>query len=196
MHRCLVVFILVCFAGSCLAQSDTTATHGTIKVAKPSSKIYVKAYYKMSSFTGEFSGPYSNQIFEPFPVVAGQHFPFNYSHFFREYFKDKKPELKKTKDTIRIELTVNKKGKATMKNKSMTGPNGTLFPNTPLQSASMHALSQIKKWFPAYYIKPSRSKFRGEVVIKPNKEVVDVTGTVTIIFSKEPFEEDEVYDTR
>ena len=50
-------------------------------------------------------------------------------------------------------------------------------------------LKQIDKWIPGYVILPKKDKYRGEVVIKPNKKNVDVTGTVTVFFSTTPFED-------
>lgn len=138
--------------------------------------------------------------FQPFPVVEGYAYPFNYNKYFNDCFSKKVIELKgKTADTVVMEVKILENGKVYIKDKSPTmmvkgvpatydNKTGTYELNN-LHLNCLKFLKQIDKWIPGYIILPQKDKFKGEVVIKPNKKNVDVIGTVTVFFSTTPFEE-------
>jgi len=194
--------LLFLFSFSCFAQ-DTTSARGTIKVGKSKpGQIYIKATadfreYDLSKIR-DGSGPYS--LFQPFPVVEGYAYPFNYTRYFSDCFKEVGIDLKgKTSDTVVLQVTVLAKGKVYVKDRSKT----MIIKNTPVtydekkgmyEINSLHVrcinyMKQIKTWFPGYAEFPKKAKFKKQTVIKPETEKLDCYGTVTIIFSTTPFEE-------
>jgi len=185
------------------SQTDTTPSRGTIKIAKPKDgEVYVKAIcnfnmYNVADGKGAFE---SVDKYQPFPVVEGYAYPFNYNKYFNDCFSKKVIELKgKTKDTVVMEVKILENGKVYIKDKSpaimVKGYPATYDKKTGtyelnnLHLNCLKFLKQIDKWIPGYVILPKKDKYRGEVVIKPNKKNVDVTGTVTVFFSTTPFED-------
>ncbi len=197
----LLLFLLTsCFVFS---QTDTTQVRGTIKVAKAKDgEVYIKAVCRFNNYnvTEDKIDFVNDNKFQPFPVVEGYAYPFNYSNYFNDCFSTKEINLKgKQKDTVIMEVKILENGKVYIKDKSPTmmikgipatydNRTGTYEINN-LHVNCLKCLKQIDKWIPGYIILPKKDKFRGEVVIKPNKKNVDVTGTVTVYFSSTPFEE-------
>ena len=198
-------FLLLLLFTSCFvfSQTDTTQVRGTIKIAKAKDgEVYVKAVYNFNMYNvaggkGAFE---SIDKFQPFPVVEGYAYPFNYNKYFNDCFSKKVIELKgKTKDTVTMEVKILENGKVYIKDKSPTmlinGKAATFDKKTGsyevnnLHMNCLNFLKQIDRWIPGYVILPKKDKYRGEVVIKPNKKNVDVTGTVVVYFSTTPFEE-------
>lgn len=198
-------FFLLFLLTSCFvfSQTDTTQVRGTIKVAKAKEgEVYIKVVTNFNKYnaTEDKIDFVNNNKFQPFPVVEGYAYPFNYSDYFNDCFSTKEINLKgKSKDTVIMEVKILENGKVYIKDKSPTmmvkgvpatydSRTGTYELNN-LHLNCLKCLKQIDKWIPGYIILPKKDKFRGEVVIKPNKKNVDVTGTVTVYFSSTPFEE-------
>lgn len=197
----LLLFILFCSIS--FSQTDTTPVRGTIKIAKAKDgEVYVKAVCKFNMYnTAGGKGAFESvDKYQPFPVVEGYAYPFNYNKYFNDCFSKKVIELKgKEKDTVVMEVKILENGKVYIKDKSPTlmvkgvpatydNKTGTYELNN-LHLNCLKFLKQIDKWIPGYIILPKKDKYRGEVVIKPNKKNVDVVGTVTVYFSYTPFEE-------
>ncbi len=198
-------FLLLLLFTSCFvfSQTDTTQVRGTIKIAKAKDgEVYVKAVYNFNMYNvaagkGAFE---SVEKFQPFPVVEGYAYPFNYNKYLNDCFSKRVIDLKgKTRDTVTVEVKILENGKVYIKDKSPTmmvkglpatfdNKSGTYELNN-LHMNCLKFLKQIDKWIPGYVILPKKDKYRGEVVIKPNKKNVDVTGTVVVYFSSTPFEE-------
>jgi hypothetical protein len=198
-------FFLFFLFTSCFvfSQTDTTQVRGTIKIAKAKNgEVYVKAVCKFNMYNvAGGKGPWESvDKYQPFPVVQGYAYPFNYNKYFNDCFSKKVIELKgKEKDTVVMEVKILENGKVYIKDKSPSimvkgvpatydNKTGTYELNN-LHLNCLKFLKQIDKWIPGYIILPKKDKFRGQVVIKPNKKNVDVTGTVTVFFSYTPFEE-------
>jgi hypothetical protein len=186
MFRNIILFAFLFLTGGFLkAQDDSTNLSGTIKVNRlKDEKVYIKSYakyrYELSEREAAMASDY--KIFQPFPVVEGHAFPFNYSKFFTDSFKNEKILLKgKTSDTVKIEIRINAKGKVFLSDKTAARSN-------VLNLQCIHFLKEVKEWYPAYIIVPEKDVFRGQTVIKPEKKNVSSTGTITIVFSSEPFE--------
>lgn len=184
------------------SQADSVSQRGTIKVSKPKDgEVYIKAFanfnkYDISKVGRDVS---KDDLFQPFPVVDGYPYPFNYANYFNNNFRSKVIDLKgKNSDTVQLEVTVLANGKVYIKDKSRSMTvNGVpaiydekvgAYELNNLHLNCLKFMKQINKWFPGYVILPKKSKFKGEVVIKPNKKNVDFTGTITILFSSTPFE--------
>lgn len=203
MIKNFVFLILVLFTSISFSQTDTNQVRGTIKIAKAKDgEVYVKAVcrFNMYNVAGGKGAFESVDKFQPFPIVEGYAYPFNYNKYFNDCFSKKVIELKgQTADTVVMEVKILENGKVYIKDKSPTmmvkgvpatydNKTGTYELNN-LHLNCLKFLKQIDKWIPGYVILPKKDKFRGEVVIKPNKKNVDVTGTVTVFFSTTPFEE-------
>lgn len=195
--------VLFLVAVECCYSQDTATARGTIKIAKvKDGEIYVKAVCKYTNYnlSDVSSGPGGFEKFQPFPVVDGYAYPFNYNSYVNDCFKNKEIDLKgKSKDTVTVEIKILENGKVYIKDKSPTmilkgravtydNRTGTYEVNN-LHMNCINVLKQIDKWIPGYVILPKKDKFRGEVVIKPNKKNVDVIGNVTYYFSTTPFED-------
>lgn len=198
------IFLFHLFAGNSFSQTDTASHRGTIKIARPKDEVvYIKAipYFNEFDLSGLREGDIINdQLFQPFPVVEGYPYPFNYTRYINDNFRSKEIDLKgKKRDTVVIEVKILANGKAYVKDKSrimMVGGVPAVYSEKEgayelnnLHLNSLNIIKAIKKWLPGYVVLPKKDRFKGEVVIKPNKKNVDVTGTITIIFSSTPFEE-------
>lgn len=197
------IFLFHFYASISFSQTDTVSHRGTIKIAKPKAEVvYIRAIPNFNKFDlskfkdGEII---NDQLFQPFPVVEGYAYPFNYTRYVNDNFRSKEIDLKgKKRDTVVIEVKILANGKAYVKDKSrimMVGGVPAVYSEKDaayelnnLHLNSLNFIKAIKKWLPGYVILPKKDKFKGEVVIKPNKKNVDVTGTITIIFSSTPFE--------
>lgn len=197
----IFVFILTCSIS--FAQTDTAAARGTIKIAKPKDgEIYIKAIphfnkYDLSKIKKDVS---RDQLFQPFPVVDAYPYPFNYTKYFNDNFRSRQIDLKgKSADTVVLEVKVLANGKVYIKDKSPTmmvagvpavydDKKGAYELNN-LHLNCLNFMKKIRKWLPAYVVFPKKDKFKGETVIRPDKKNLDVTGTVTILFSTTPFED-------
>ncbi len=180
---------------------DSTETHGTITIKKqPSGQVYIKAsarYFNYEYPANSNMNGRAPQTFQPFPVVEGHAFPFNYSTFFYEKFKGIKIDLhQKETDTIQIYVKAKYNGKVAFKNVSKVPGTGmddgapiSYDPND-LGLNCMRFLTEIKEWYPAYFILPKKEKFKKQTVIVPYQEKVNCDGIITIIFSTVPFDED------
>jgi len=190
------LFVFLCFisvAAGSRAQTDTVQKKGTIRIAKPvaeSDQIYIIA-------SAQFKDMGSNS-FIPFPIVEGHAFPFNYTKFFNEKFRDIAIDLKgKETDTVTIEIKVLANGKVYLKDrsKSMMVQGRAVFYDEKskmyeLNNLHMHCLDflkKIKEWYPAYTLDPRKGRFKGQTVIKPYKTNIDSGGVITIVFSSVPF---------
>jgi hypothetical protein len=196
------IFLLFISIDSAFAQTDTVLHRGTIKIAKKKDgKIYIKAipYFNGYDFAGTQMDVSKGQLFQPFPVVEGYAYPFNYSKYLNDKFSSVVIDLQgKEIDTVVIEVKVLAKGKVYIKDKSKTMMvNGVPAVYNEKEAAyelnNLHLnclgfMRAIKKWIPGYVILPKKGKFKGEVVVKPDKKNTDVTGTITIIFSTTPFD--------
>jgi hypothetical protein len=183
------------------AQTDTTQFHGTIKVVKPKEdKIYIKvtAEYGKYDFSDVKFQNVRENVFQPFPVVEGFAYPFNYTGYFNKEFSTKEIDLKgKAADTVTIEIKVLAKGKVYIKDKTpLMMMNGVpAFYNEQVGGYELNNLhlncltflKKIKTWFPAYVMLPKKEKFKNQTVLKPSKKKIDSTGTITIFFSTTPF---------
>lgn len=204
MNCSLKIYFLFFFLfSSCFVFSqDTLVKHGTIKIAKAKpGEIYIKAVsnynkYNLDKIKREVA---RNEMYEPFPLLNLYPYPFNYSAYFADCFRNKEIDLKgKTADTVVVEVTVLANGKVYIKDKSPSimikgvpaiyDAKNDAYELNNLHLNCLKFLKQINKWFPGYVVFPKKDKYRGETVIKPNKKNVDVTGTVTIYFSTVPFE--------
>jgi hypothetical protein len=167
------------------AQVDSSVSDGTIKVSKvKAGKIYVRSFakYTYDLSDKEWRSVY-NTIFQPFPVVDGYPFPFNYSQYFNNKFKSEKINLKENPtDTVRIEVKISAKGKVSLNNQKSNK-------NYMTDLQCLRYLKEIKEWQPAYFIKIERGMYKKRNVIKPIKKNIAVSGIITIIFSTEPFED-------
>lgn len=198
----IIIFFLFCTFCS-FAQNDSTQKRGTIKVAKQSDEIYIMAIANFDNFElPEVNHNFSREeLFKPVPVVKGYSSSFNYTKYFNDNFKSKQIDLKgKTIDTVILEIKVLANGKVYIKDKSRT----ILVKGVPalfdekeggFELNNLHLnclayLKNIKQWLPGYVVFPKKDKFKGETVIKPLKKNVTVTGTIMILFSTVPFEED------
>ena len=198
------LFIFSFLFCSCIvfSQTDTTRQRGTIKIGKAKNvEIYIKAIaeytkYDLSKIKRDVS---KNEMYQPFPIVDGYPFPFNYTQYLKSNFKNIEIDLKgKTNDTIVLEVMILANGKIYVKDNSLPITAKGVTANYDdksgvyeLGSLHLHCLDfikKIKKWFPGYVVFPMKDKYKGEVVIKPNKKNVDVTGAITILFSTIPFE--------
>lgn len=203
MIKNFVFIISFLFCSVSFSQIDTAAARGTIKVAKvKEGEVYIKVVTNFNKYniTEDKINFVNDNKFQPFPVVEGYAYPFNYSDYFNDCFSTKEINMKgKSKDTVIMEVKILENGKVYIKDKSPTmmvkgvpatydNRTGTYELNN-LHLNCLKCLKQIDKWIPGYIILPKKDKFRGEVVIKPNKKNVDVTGTVTVFFSSTPFEE-------
>lgn len=188
-YFCMLLFLL---SGHFLvAQADTLPRQGTIKIVKhKNGPVYIKANAEFG-----IKGP---DRFQPFPVVEGHAFPFNYTKFFNDYFKNKKIDLGgKDRDTVCMEVNISRKGKVQVKDVTSSVINGKRVyfdgaeakKSNALQLACFDALMQIKEWYPAYDIDPKVGKYKGQTVIRPVKTKRDATGIITIIFSSDAFDE-------
>jgi hypothetical protein len=185
------------------SQTDTTQLRGTIKIAKlKDAEVHVKAICTFNRYNVVESKDAMINVekYQPFPVLEGYASPFNYNTYFNDCFSKKVIDLKgKSKDTVVMELKILANGKVYIKDKSPTmmvkGVPATYDNKTgsyELNNLHLNCLKftkQIDKWIPGYVILPKKDKYRGEVVIKPNKKNVDVSGTITLFFSTIPFED-------
>ncbi|MCW3085614.1 MAG: hypothetical protein JWP12_2980 [Bacteroidetes bacterium] len=197
----LTVF-LFCVSIAIAQTQDSTETHGIIKIKKKSSgPIYIKASARF--FNYEYPANMSMngnapQTIQPFPVVEGHAFPFNYSAFFYEKFKGMKIDLRqKETDTVQIYLKVRYNGKVAFKDYSSATNPGMKYANRSAEYQSndlslncMSFLTDIKEWYPAYFILPKKEKFKKQTVIVPYQEKIDCNGIISVIFSTVPFDED------
>ncbi len=197
----LISFFLI--SSISFSQNDTNQARGTIKIAKAKQgEVYIKAVCNFNRYNipdGKIAIS-KDEIFQPFPIVDGYAYPFNYNSYYNTCFKTKEIDLKgKSADTVTIEVKILENGKVYIKDKSPTimiknlpatydSKTGTYELNN-LHMNCLKFLKQINEWIPGYYVLPKKDRFKGEVVIKPNKKNVDVTGTVIVIFSTTPFEE-------
>jgi hypothetical protein len=173
------------------SQADSSQRQGTIKIVKQKSgPVYIKA-----SADFGIKGPDS---FQPFPVVEGYSFPFNYTRYFRERFKTTKVDLQgKNTDTVYMEVKISKKGKVYIKDVTNSVTNGKRSYLDTRESSYVSALHlhcfnflhEINEWFPAYDIDPKVDKYKGQTVIRPEKITKDATGLIMIAFSYEPFDQ-------
>ncbi|OFY87268.1 MAG: hypothetical protein A3F72_17375 [Bacteroidetes bacterium RIFCSPLOWO2_12_FULL_35_15] len=204
MLRSKIIIFFLFYAISSFAQNDTTQRHGTIKVVKPhDGEIYIMAIADFANFelpkvNHDFS---KEDLFQPVPVVKGYSNPFNYTKYFNNKFKSEQIDLKgKTIDTVIFEIKVLANGKTYIKDKSKTMMISGLpavynekeagFELNSLHLNCLTFLKNINQWLPGYVVFPKKDKFKGETVIKPVKNNVTVTGSIMIIFSTIPFEED------
>jgi hypothetical protein len=198
-------FLFIFLFSTCIvsSQTDTTQLRGTIKIAKvKDGEVYVKAICNFNMYNVvESKGTIINvDKYQPFPVLEGYAYPFNYNKYFNDCFSKKVIDLKgKSNDTVVMEVKILENGKVYIKDKSPTvmvkGVPATYDSKTgtyELNNLHLNCLKftkQIDKWIPGYVILPKKDKYRGEVVIKPNKKNVDVTGTIVVLFSTTPFED-------
>ena|ERR1035437_9908912 len=200
-YKIILLFLLCTYYS--FAQTDTTQMRGTIKIGKPKDgEIYIKTISNFDNFdlpkiAHDFS---KNELFQPYPIVEGFSYPFNYTKYFNDNFKSKQIDLKgKTNDTVVLEVKILANGKIYIKDKSRTMMIKNLsaiynekeagFELNNLHLNCLAFLKNIKQWTPGYIVFPIKDKFKGETVIKLNKKNVDVTGTITILFSSTPFED-------
>jgi hypothetical protein len=172
------------------AQTDSVSPQGTIRILKPKGgKVFIKAF-------ADF-GRMGVNNFQPFPVVEGYSFPFNYTRYFNEKFRDKRVFLNyKSADTVYLEVSISKKGKTTIKDITYSMSNGrrsffdtdNKVEKNDLQVSCFRFLNEIEQWFPAYEMTTRVSSYKGQQVIKPVKKNKDATGIITIMFSLEPFD--------
>lgn len=185
-----ILFFLFSFQFA-FSQADTAQRNGTIKIVKKKSgPVYIKAAAEFG-----ITGP---DRFQPFPVVEGHAFPFSYTKFFNDYFKNKKISLAgKNADTVRMEVSISKKAKVRIRDVTSSFVNGkrvyfdgtTAMEPNALHVACFDALMEIQEWYPAYDMNPQVGKYKGQTVIRPVKTTRDATGVITIVFSYEPFDE-------
>lgn len=184
----LFFVFISCFSHESIAQADSAYHHGTVKISKPTDgKVYVKANAEY-----DVKGPDS---FQPFPLVKDYAFPFNYSRYFREHFKNVKVDLKgQSADTVNFEFRITKKGKFKLTNirdklsKKTSGDFKYGGATSELTLKSLDVLLAIKEWYPAYIIVKKVGKFKGETVIRPIKTNIESKGVITVYFSIEPFD--------
>ena len=185
--RAAFVFIFVFSSLFSFAQSDSS-NHGTIRIAKPKKSGLFIAAFAEYDVRGK-------DVFQPFPVVEGHSFPFNYTQFFHDSLKNKKIDLGDLNaDTVYIEVLVTRKGNVKMRDitsirknyrNALNGDND----NKILYLLCVNELSHIKKWFPAYRVEQEVGKFKGSTVIRPVKTNLDSKGIITVVFSGQPFDE-------
>jgi hypothetical protein len=179
------VFVFVSLSGS--SQNDTLQTRGTIKISKAKkTDVFIKAYAYFYDYDLEKikSNPSNKDLFQPFPVVEGYSFPFNYTAYFNEKFKGQQIDLNgKRSDTVIVELRILSNGKVYLSDQKKT-----VKDIDPIRLYPVNFLNEIKVWFPAYVLLHKRSKYKGQTVIKPYKKKVSASGKITIIFSNEDFE--------
>jgi hypothetical protein len=185
-----IFLLLILFVPAILtAQTDTLSSQGTIKILKPKDgKVFIKA-------KADF-GRMGVNSFQPFPVVEGYSFPFNYTRYFSEHFKGKSIQLNNNADTVYLEITITKKGKTTIKDitSSMTNGRRAFFDadnkkeKSDLQVYSFHFLNEIKQWFPGYDMTTEISSYKGQQVIRPVKTNRNAIGIITIMFSNQSFD--------
>lgn len=188
-----ILFFLCCMAADRIAaQTDTTQKEGTIKIAKKQAeKTYILA-------SATFKNPGPNG-FIPFPVVEGHAFPFSYTKFFNDRFKNTAVDLKgKETDTVIIEIKVLANGKVYLKDRSPSMMiNGIAVFYDPrsksyeVNNQHLHCidfLKKIKEWYPAYTLDTRKGKFKGQTVIRPYKTNIDSSGIITVVFSTTPFD--------
>jgi hypothetical protein len=166
-----------------LAQTDSSK-QGTIKIVRNKKKdFYVKSEARFDLRRKDH--------FQPYPIVEGHAFPFNYSRFFYDNMKGKTIEPEGNLDTIYVEIRITKKGKAVIKDgTSLRLKNLSDQRKKELSKLYQHcfiALSTVKKWYPAYFIEQEVGKFKGTTVIRPVKTDYETTGVITVYFSSEPF---------
>jgi hypothetical protein len=187
-----IVFSLLFLTLHSFAQQDTTGRQGTITVMK---KKDVSKLFVSSEVEFDIRG---NDRFVPFPVVDDYPFPFNYSRYFQERFREVKKQVNfKGADTVYLEITISKKGKMEVKDLSSKMKRGNPVylssgseskNSSELALLTMSFLYEIKKWFPAYEIDTEVDRFKGQTVIKPTKKNLDSKGLLRIYFSSEPFD--------
>ncbi len=203
-------FIILFLFASCLSfsQTDTNQVRGTIKIAKlKEGEIYIRVISRFDNYDLQKiplsimeKGVSKEDMFQPFPVVEGYPFPFNYTNYLTDCFKTKEINLKgKSADTIILTVKILANGKSYFKDKSkILMVNGIPAVYDKKQDAyeinNLHLncinfMKKMDKWLPGYIVFPKKDKFKGEVVIKPYKRNVDVSGTITIMFSTTPFED-------
>jgi len=193
MRRSVIVFFLILSAAPFLAaQTDTVPKQGTIRIAKPvSEKTYILA-------AATFKDMGSNS-FVPFPVVEGHAFPFSYTKFFNDRFRNITVDLKgKERDTVTIEIKVLANGKVYLKDRSKSmmlngravfyDPRTKMYELNNLHMHCLDFLKEIKEWYPAYTLNPRKGRFRGQTVIRPYKTNIESGGVITIVFSSTPFD--------
>ncbi|HEX8514611.1 MAG TPA: hypothetical protein VF868_00325 [Bacteroidia bacterium] len=178
--RYVYLIVLSFFFVPLFSQTDSLEHQGTIRIERAKDpRVYI-----MASADFNTKGPNS---FQPFPIVEGYGFPFNYSAYFREKFRNIKVDMRgKSTQVVRINITVSRKGRVTMKD--VTYPEVRIAQLPPLNLYCFNFLEEIHKWFPAYDIDPQNSRYKGERVIKPVKTEKEATGVITIVFSDEPFD--------
>jgi hypothetical protein len=165
------------------AQADSSR-QGTIKIVKNKKKdLYVRA-------EARFDLTRKND-FQPFPLVEGHAFPFNYSRFFQDNFKEKNIVSEGEVDTIYVEVRITKKGKAIIKDgtplRLKNIPPARKKHLDKLYQECFVALASISKWYPAYSVNEEVGKFKGTTVIRPVKKDYETTGVITVYFYSEPF---------
>jgi hypothetical protein len=181
---CWLCFLF--FSNFLLAQDDSLNLQGTIRISKAKSeKVYIRSFakFRYEISDAQSSSASNGNVFQPFPVVEGHAFPFNYSKFFNNKFRSEKINMNgKSLDTVKIEMRISNKGKVNFNNK-------TIEKNNSLSLLCLDFLKQIQEWQPAYIIVSEKGIFKKQTVIKPNKVNVASVGVVTIIFSTDPFED-------
>jgi hypothetical protein len=185
MFKNYFLVILFLFSIHLIAQNDSSGLKGTIKVGKPKEKsVFIGAFakyrYELDKKQAGIASNYT--IFQPFPIEEDFGFPFNYSRYFGEKFKNEKVDLKgKLSDTVKIEVKISPNGKAYLHYKATDQ-------DDDLKIRSLLYARQIKEWFPAYMMVPQKGNFKNQTVIAPKKINVTAVGVITVVFSSQPFE--------
>jgi len=186
MQRIIIPILFFLFSFNLMGQNDSAGLNGTIKISKAKhGSVYVTAVakYRYELTDAESGRMQGNTLFQPYPVVEGHAFPFNYTKYFREKFRNEKIDLKgKLSDTVKIEIKITPKGKVYLHNSSTGG-------NDNLNLQCLRYIKDIKQWMPGYFMVAEKGIYKKQTVIEPKKINVTSVGTLTIIFSSDDLED-------
>lgn len=207
MNKYLTALIFFLYSSHLFAQEDSLKRTGTIKVAKlKRDSVYVKTEMVFFQFQEDSKKDITKyppkECVAPIPKATIAGGTFNYNRFFNKRINVKISDLEnKTTDTVRIQVKILNNGKAYFKDLTpLLMLNGVLayydsknnaYKLDAIHYKCLNALKEIEAWEPGCVLLEKKEKFKGRAVIKAKKKKLTSTGTLTVIFSLIPFDEQE-----
>jgi len=203
-----ILFIFLFHFGNIFyAQKDSTSTHGTIKIAKSKTELYIKAFADFQMYNPALSNNGNSykafvQAATPIPnAFAPEPITFNYKQAFSytSYFMNN-PGLRtvsigdKNIDTVIIEIDVMSNGEyyyyhTNPQKKYITATkngNDVKYTFSDAQIGTMIVLNGITQWDPGYVITYKKGKKKKKNTAQ--RVNLNAKGVLTVIFSTTPID--------